>query len=361
MPRHSFSPYARLLPALLGLFIAATAAAAQAPELGGYQADPGQTTVSGLSSGGYMAGQFAVAYSATIKGVALIGTGPYGCSTEPGVPPYIPYLVNAMTVCGNPASAGVDPPDAAALWRWAQLVAQRGVIDDTAHLQNQKVYIFSGRNDQTVTRAVVDQTARFYQLAGVPAANLRYLSNVDAGHAIITSQSGDVACGQTASPFINNCGFVQSQDMLNFLYAGLNPPAATLSGKIVAFNQRSFIKGPYSSMNQTAYAYVPAACNTQSCRIHVAFHGCLQDVSAIGNRFYAHTGYNELADSNRIIMLYPQAAVSRVYPYNPNGCWDFWGYSDVDPFLPDFYARSGIQMTAVKAMIDRLAAPRGSH
>lgn len=363
MPRHSS---ARLLPALLCCVIGiigviSAAAAAQSPELAGYQADTSQTTVSGLSSGGYMAEQFAVAYSATIQGVALVGAGPYGCSTEPGIPPYIPYLVNAMTVCGNPAATNANPPDAAALWRWAQRVAQDGAIDDTANLQHQKVYIFSGRNDQTVTRAVADQTARFYQLAGVPAANLRYISNVDAGHAIITNHSGDVACGQTASPYINNCGFEQSEDMLNFLYAGLNPPAATLSGNIVAFNQRSFINGAYSSMNKTAYAYVPASCNTHSCRVHVAFHGCQQDVSVIGNRFYAHTGYNELADTNNIIVLYPQAAVSRVYPYNPNGCWDFWGYSDVDPFLPDFYARSGIQMAAVKAMLDRLAAPRPSH
>jgi len=235
------------------------------------------------------------------------------------------------------------------------------VIDDTANVQQQTVYIFSGQNDQTVTRAVADQTKRFYQLAGVPAAKLRYITDVGAGHAILTNQSGDVACGQTASPFINDCGFEQSQDILNYLYPGLNPPATKLSGKIVAFNQRSFIKGSTSSMNQTAYAYVPAACNTQSCRVHIAFHGCLQDVSEIGNRFYAHTGYNELADTNQLIVLYPQAEISRVYPYNPKGCWDFWGYSDVDPFLPDFYARSGIQMAAVKAMLDRLAAPRGSH
>ena len=346
---------------LLSLCLTAAASAAQSPELTGYAADTSQTTVSGLSSGGYMAEQFAVAYSSVIKGVALIGTGPYGCSTEPGVPPYIPYLVNAMTVCGNPASYNVKPPDAAALWNWARQMAQQGVIDDTANLQQQTVYIFSGQNDQTVTRAVADQTKRFYQLAGVPAAKLRYITDVGAGHAILTNQSGDVACGQTASPFINDCGFEQSQDILNYLYPGLNPPATKLSGKIVAFNQRSFIKGSTSSMNQTAYAYVPAACNTLSCRVHIAFHGCLQDVSEIGNRFYAHTGYNELADTNQLIVLYPQAEISRVYPYNPKGCWDFWGYSDVDPFLPDFYARSGIQMAAVKAMLDRLAAPRGSH
>ena len=34
---------------------------------------------------------------------------------------------------------------------------------------------------------------------------------------------------------------------------------------------------------------------------------------------------------------------------NPNGCWDFWGYTG-----QDYYSRDGKQMAAVKMMIDRL-------
>lgn len=34
---------------------------------------------------------------------------------------------------------------------------------------------------------------------------------------------------------------------------------------------------------------------------------------------------------------------------NPYGCWDFYGYSS-----PDYFNREGIQMKAVKAMVDRL-------
>ena len=347
---------------LLCLFLlSAGTAAAQAPALPAYDADASQTSVSGLSSGAFMAGQFAVAYSSTVIGVGIIAGGPYGCSTEPGTPPYIPYLTNALTTCENPASYQVNPPNAAALWNWTQQIAHAGIIDDTAQLQRQKVYLYTGLSDQTVTRAVVDQTQRFYQLAGVPPQNLRYVTNVNSGHAIITSYSSDGACPSTASPYINNCGFLQSQDILNTIYPGLNPPAAKLSGSIISFNQRSFVSNAYSSMSNTAYAYVPQACKTQRCRVHIVFHGCGPTTADIGNHFYAHTGYNELADTNKIIVLYPQISASPLYPYNPRGCWDFWGYTSVDPFLPDFYAKSGVQMAAVKAMLDRLAAPRGSH
>ena len=37
-----------------------------------------------------------------------------------------------------------------------------------------------------------------------------------------------------------------------------------------------------------------------------------------------HAGYNEVADLNDIIILYPQAISSL---YNLNGCWDWFGYT----------------------------------
>jgi hypothetical protein len=47
-----------------------------------------------------------------------------------------------------------------------------------------------------------------------------------------------------------------------------------------------------------------------------------------------------------IVVLYPQLTRSGV---NPNGCWDFWGYSG-----DDYRMQDGRQMAAVKAMIDRM-------
>lgn len=42
-----------------------------------------------------------------------------------------------------------------------------------------------------------------------------------------------------------------------------------------------------------------------------------------------HSGLNEIAEANNLIILYPQASVSKIYPYNPKGCWDWWGYDDI--------------------------------
>lgn len=65
-----------------------------------------------------------------------------------------------------------------------------------------------------------------------------------------------------------------------------------------------------------------------------------------------NAGYSRWADSNQIIVLYPQTIDSDLPPvYNPRGCWDWWGYDD-----PDYAKQSGRQMRAVKLMLDRLAS-----
>ena len=319
------------------------------------KADLSQTTVSGLSSGAFMASQFAVIHSSIVSGVGIIAGGPYYCAGAPGRAPFIPYLTNALTVCENPADSQVDPPDALLLFHRAQDFAAAGLIDNVANLRRQSVYLFSGRSDHTVTTTVVDQAASFYALAGATHVLLR--DDVDAGHGMITDAQGDNACAATAAPYFNNCHLALAQAILNFVYPGLKPPSARLGGTLIRFDQRRFA-GASSGMAADGYAYVPAACASQSCRVHVAFHGCRQGVAAIGDHFYARAGYNLLADANNIVMLYPQVAPSSPYPYNPRGCWDFWGYSSLDPLLPDFYTRNGAQIRAVRAMLERLAAPR---
>jgi poly(3-hydroxybutyrate) depolymerase len=83
--------------------------------------------------------------------------------------------------------------------------------------------------------------------------------------------------------------------------------------------------------------------------LHVAFHGCGQGVGFVGRAFASGAGYNRWAAANRIVVLYPQAAPSRVAPFNPQGCWDWWGYTG-----PDYAARNGAQLAAVRRMVAAL-------
>ena len=118
---------------------------------------------------------------------------------------------------------------------------------------------------------------------------------------------------------------------------------------MIAFDQGAFLADPTAhGLDPTGHVYVPSSCaQGATCRVHIAFHGCQQTDALIGDRFRTETGYDRWADTNDLIVLYPQA--HRTF-LNPNACWDWWGYDD------DRYAtRNGRQMAAVRAMLDRLA------
>jgi hypothetical protein len=328
----------------------------QAPRLGGYQADLSQTSVSGLSSGAFMTAQFHVAYSDMITGAGIVAGGPFYCvgsyDTDPDN-----FVFQATSTCMNPLTKSVGP-DGQKLWKKAKKLAQEKKIADVSNLKDDKVYIFSGANDKVVSTIVVDQVEAFYKQAGLPVKNIKYNKNINSGHALIVEDT-NVQCSDTESPFINDCDFMQSHQILKHIYGKLNPPVDPdeLSGKIVKFDQSEFIQGDNTSMSKEAYAYIPKACETESCKVHVAIHGCLQGAAVIGDTYYDTTGYNEIADTNNIIVLYPQVEPSQPIPYNPQGCWDFWGYSSADPENPVFYTRESPQMKAIVGMLKRLAEP----
>jgi len=48
------------------------------------------------------------------------------------------------------------------------------------------------------------------------------------------------------------------------------------------------------------------------------------DRKIIGDKYVRHAGYNEVGELNDIIIIYPQATPT---PVNPQGCWDWWGYT----------------------------------
>jgi poly(3-hydroxybutyrate) depolymerase len=117
----------------------------------------------------------------------------------------------------------------------------------------------------------------------------------------------------------------------------------------------------------------------------VALHGCEQSISLIDNSFALHAGYNEWAEENLIVVLYPYVETSAQNPLNPDGfdlisfsfflifffviiylfltrnifnvfcfvcfyrCWDWWGYTN------SFYGvKTGVQMKFIRSLISAL-------
>ena len=122
-----------------------------------------------------------------------------------------------------------------------------------------------------------------------------------------------------------------------------------ISSNLFQFDQTEFFTGTSTSINSFGYIYIPTACKSgTSCRLHMAFHGCLQDYSNIGDVWAVHAGYNDWAEINNIIIVYPYAKPD-VMLGNPNACWDWWGYTGTNYVL-----QSGVQMTFSKKILTRL-------
>lgn len=329
---------------ILGSLAFAMSLSANAASLPSYNVDIKQTSVSGLSAGGFMAVQFHVAYSSIVKGVGVFAGGPFYCSEG--------QLGNAVGKC-MAATSTYYMPSAQTAIDYINNWSSAGTIDNKSNLANSKVFLFGGAKDTTVYPLVMDAAHDVYKSfvsSGNIMTKLRYSG---AAHLQPTvNYGGD--CATTQTPWMGKCSYDGAGEALKWIYGGLNAAATTLGGSYISFDQSEFLSNPDShSVAATGYAYVPASCKSgASCKAHVVFHGCKQYAGgSVGDKFYKNAGYNEWADTNNIIVLYPQTVNKNSSPTNPNGCWDWWGYDDAN-----YSKKSGNQMVMVKKMLDRLAA-----
>ncbi len=341
------------------MFIAAVLVACEdehgLPALG---ADLSQTSVSGLSSGAYMAGQFHFAHSNSVVGAGIVAGGPYGCaeSVFSGIAPTWSVLLaqnlgRAISGCTGTAMASLGVPDVARLERRANDRARAGQIDPLIGLKDDRVYLFAGKSDLTVAPSLAGKAAELYRESGVSPDNITLVMDMDAGHGFVTEDEG-VSCTASAEPFLNDCDHDQAGAILKHIYGDLETPSAEKSGEVQLFPQSDFVSGFGHGLDEIGAVFVPDSCRSASgedgpCRVHIVFHGCRQGHEAVGDAFITGAGYNRWAAANRLIVLYPQIAKSTV---NPRGCWDWWGYTG-----PDFLTRAAPQIVAVRAMLDRLA------
>lgn len=348
-------------------------------QLGKYKASKQNNSISGLSSGAFMTVQLHLARSASFVGAGIIAGGPFRCAEtyQPSglVTAEDSRIENSLYICMNPLTPQTGP-DARRLAKMARDTASAGLIDDIANLADDRLYIFTGTADDVVYSDVVERTRQFYAMLDVPHENIMYVDNVDAGHSIITDNPEDSKLPFNQPPYINNGGFMQSHHILRHIYGPLAAPAKQLTGQLQCFDQMEFLgeDAPWASMSQFGYAYIPSkvlAGTVKEPRVHIALHGCKQgynytdyvngraDIAnqpPFGNRYFTTTGYNHIAESNDIIVLYPQVEGKDSGPVqNPDGCWDWWGYSNKDANSP-YYSRNAVQIKAIHAMLDRLCA-----
>lgn len=299
---------------------------------------PRTVTVSGMSSGGYMAVQFHVAHSELVSGAGVIAGGPYYCSEG-----------SMMQALGRCMRGGEGIPTDKLISITSQL-ALEGAIDPIADLANDRVWLFHGAADPFVAKSVVDALQAYYT-ALVDPTHVSRVEHPDAAHTFPTVAAGS-ACSETRSPYLGACKFDGAGKLLEHLYGRLEPRGEARTGKLIEFDQRPYARQARSvGLADRGWVFMPKQCQSRGgepCRLHVVFHGCRQGASNVDDKFVRGSGYLEWAATNGIVVLFPQIEPS-YRPLNGFGCWDFWGYEN-----EDYLTKDGPQVRAVRLMIARL-------
>jgi len=292
--------------------------------------------VSGLSSGGYMANQFHIAHSDWVDKVGIVAAGPYYCAQN--------SIKTALAQCVNKSTDATSQN----LTIQGKAYENQHKIANLDNLKNSKVWLLKGTKDTTI-HADVSQALYAQYLMWVSPKKVQYVSHKPFAHHVPTLTYG-TNCDVSESPFIGNCDYDAAGNMLSFLYSGLEPRTTQPQGKLVAVNQQTLGGEQATSLADKGYVYIPKSCQAgESCQLHISFHGCQQNEQTVGSQFVEHNGLNNWADTNHLVVLYPQTKNSMFMPLNPQGCWDWWGYTG-----SDYATQNGQQIKAVKQIAESL-------
>jgi poly(3-hydroxybutyrate) depolymerase len=334
--------------------VAAATSASTSPvvQLQHYQIDPSKIFVAGISSGGFAAVQMHIAHSSVFKGAAIYAGGVYWCAGTGGA-------ATALANCGGetlPTGQASYNSTLAASETYLEQQSLLGTIDSVANVAGQPVYLWSGTRDQVVNPLEMVDLQSEYSRYG---ANVHFDNQFPAAHGW-ESPDGELDCGTSGSPYMVKCStngavYDSVKTWLTMFLGSLQPRNnGKLQGSLMAFDQTAFGASPSVGLAPAGSVFVPKACaEGKTCGFVLALHGCLQESSLIGDRWVTEAGLNEWADSNRLVVLYPDTvATSAPDPTNPNACFDWWGYSNqVDP---DYALKSGLQMSVLYSMVQRV-------
>jgi predicted esterase len=304
----------------------------------------GAPTVSGLSSGGYMAVQMHVAHSATFNASSIFAAGPYFCAES--------SFSYAEEKCMYYLMGG---PDTDKLISYTNDQAAKKTIDDPANMKDDKIFIYSGSKDTVVDPKVVHALETYYE-AFVPSANIKSNFALASQHCIPTLNYGET-CGQLKSPYIGDCAYDGAGTALQQMLGTLSPAKTAVAANLKEFDQTEFFSGVGKDicLDDTGFIYIPTACadGATACKLHVSFHGCSQEQASIGSDYANHAGFNTWAEANNIVVVYPYALANQALS-NPNACWDWWGYTDPSKNEVTYTLQSGVQIAFAKAIVDTL-------
>jgi poly(3-hydroxybutyrate) depolymerase len=298
-------------------------------------------SLSGLSSGAYMALQFHLSHSEIVNGSALIAGGPYYCAQND--------IGTALKNCVSDDSGALT---LSPLNDYYDSVLASKKVASASHNVNDKLWLFHGTKDTRIIASVADQLHAQVMTLFTPS-NIKYVNDKPFAHLMPTLESG-IDCNESEAPFIGACNYDAAGELLTYLglieTARSEASSDTLKSHLNAFSQASYAGEYANTLAESGYVFVPPQCvDAKACQLHVSFHGCNQNAETVQDQYAMQSGLNEWALSNDIVVLYPQTKKSMFMPLNPQSCWDWWGYTG-----SEYANKEGQQIQAIMSLVERI-------
>ena len=318
------------------LFSLAFSAAALAAEPPALNIDEDRITTSGISAGAHMAHQMHIAYSDVFSGAAIVSGGPYNCAEN-----------SIMTAMGRCMMNTDEPLPVTEFAEGIRARAAAGELADPANLANDRVWLFHGTKDSKISAQVHGSAAELYA-EFIPASQIVQVNDLETEH-VFPARGRGHGCLEMEPPFVGDCDYDAAGEFLSYLYPGLTDPATEVETELL---EVSLPGAADADLMETAYLFVPPACadGEKACALHLVLHGCAQSAETVGTDFIDQSGYLPWAETNDIVLAFPQVEKSMVAPINPHACWDWWGYTG-----DDYATRSGAQMIVLAEWLESLS------
>ena len=207
-------------------------------------------SISGVSSGAYLAIQAHVAYAEKIGSVAAIAAGPYHCAEG--------SVQTALARCMTGEGLDVEP-----LIANTRDFSSAGTIAPLDDLAGSRVWIYHSPADSVVSPTAGTALFEFYT-AFVDASAVVFVDEIESAHGWVTVDAG-VACNELGGDFVNACDYDAAGAILAHAYGELDPRVGAVAANLVVLDVGDYFDSD-SNVSDSAYAYVPDACQSRSVR-----------------------------------------------------------------------------------------------
>jgi len=323
-----------------------------APPLPRLRIDTQLISISGISSGADFTVQFHVAFSDMLMGAGIFAGEPFHCAVTrfEEDPPTLPY--DHCKIYPNWVNVTI-------LAEYAKEQEKQATISPLNNLLDDFIYLYRGTKDTVYHPGSVKNTGDFYKLLLKTETQIHFEDSIPSLHCIPTVDYGTPCGTEGDPPGIEKCNYDGAGVCLSHIYQNipLKPPGTASDDNLFEYDQRLYFSPVFPGLADVGWIYIPLPCQAPStsnpCKLHIFFHGCSGDYSIpqFNFTYIKHAGFNSWAESNEIVVLYPQmGGYHNGTKQQLGGCWDSYGDTG-----EDYCLKSGVQMTTVRKMINAIA------